>query len=170
MEHRTLLLSPWYFPLKVIPWEAAVKMKYEGTVDVVVEYGEEVRSPSVTWLVPAVVRLRKLERKVVRGVKYSRVAVYQRDGFRCQYCGGRFPFRELTRDHVVPRAHGGRTTWENTVAACLPCNQQKADRTCDDAGMWPLTRPRRPAVTHALTPPALERDIPPEWQGFTAGL
>jgi 5-methylcytosine-specific restriction endonuclease McrA len=169
MKHRTLLLSPWYMPMKVIPWEAAVKMKYEATVDVVVEYQAEVRSPSVTWQVPAVVRLRKLERQLARGVKYSRLAVYQRDGFRCQYCGDRFGFRALTRDHVVPRAHGGRTTWTNTVAACRECNQRKGDFTCDEAGMWPLTPPRRPASL-GYTPPELGRDVPPEWEGFAAGL
>lgn len=167
--NRSLLLTPWYFPLKVIPWEAAVKMNYEGTVDVVVEYGEQVSSPSVTWNVPAVVRLRKLERNVSRGVKYSRMAVYQRDRFCCQYCGGKFASRELTRDHVVPRAHGGRTTWENTVTACRECNQLKADRSCDEVGMWPRNRPRRPASL-GFTPPVLGVDIPPEWEGFTAGF
>lgn len=169
MKHRTLLLSPWYMPMQVIPWEAAIKMRYEVTVDVVVEYAAEVRSPSVTWNVPAVVRLRKLERNVSRGVKYSRTAVYQRDGFSCQYCGGRFAFRELTRDHVVPRAHGGRTTWENTVAACKECNQLKADRTCDEAGMWPKHAPKRPAFL-GYSPPVLGSDIPPEWEGFTTGF
>lgn len=166
---RTLLLTPWFFPIRVIPWEAAVKMKYEGTVDVVVEYSEEVSSPSITWKVPAVVRLRKLERNVSRGVKYSRLAVYQRDGFCCQYCGGKFAFRELTRDHVVPRAHGGRTTWENTTTSCGKCNVRKGSMTCDEAGMWPRNRPRRPASL-GFTPPVLGAEIPPEWEGFTAGF
>src|SRR5690606_31099796 len=117
---RVLLLTPWYFPIRVLRWQDAVKMKYEGTVDVVAEYAEEVRSPSVTWKLPAVVRLRRMAPSNKRGVKFSRVNVYQRDGYRCQYCGKKFPARELSYDHVVPRAAGGRTVWENIVTACKP--------------------------------------------------
>lgn len=169
MHTRTLLLTPWYFPIKVLRWQDAVKMKYEGTVDVVVEYDDEIRSPSVTWRVPAVVRLRKMAKTDSRGVKFSRRNVYQRDGYRCQYCGEKKPARELSYDHVVPRAAGGRTTWDNIVSACRACNARKDDQTCDEAGMWPRRAPRRPA-TMPLAPPLFDRDVPREWQGFTAGF
>lgn len=169
MHTRTLLLTPWYFPIKVLRWQDAVKMKYERTVDVVVEYDDEIRSPSVTWRVPAVVRLRKMAKTDTRGVKFSRRNVYQRDGYRCQYCGVKKPARELSYDHVVPRSAGGRTGWDNVVSACKPCNSRKDDQTCDEAGMWPLMRPRRPA-TMPLAPPLFDRDVPREWQGFTAGF
>jgi RNA polymerase sigma-54 factor len=59
MSTRTLLLTAWYFPMRVLSWQDAVKMIYEGTVDVLAEYDEEIRSPSVTWKSPAVVRLRR---------------------------------------------------------------------------------------------------------------
>ena len=59
MSTRTLLLTAWYFPLRVLRWQDAVKMVYEGTVDGLAEYDEELRSPSVTWNMPAVVRLRR---------------------------------------------------------------------------------------------------------------
>jgi 5-methylcytosine-specific restriction endonuclease McrA len=91
MTTRTLLLTPWYIPIQVPHWQDAIKMVYEETVDVVVEYDEDVRSPSVTWKMPAVVRLRKLKRdRTQTSVKFSRVNVYARDGYRCQYCGERF--------------------------------------------------------------------------------
>ena len=101
MTTRTLLLTPWYIPIQVLHWQDAIKMVYEKTVDVVVEYDEDVRSPSVTWKMPAVVRLRKLKRDRTQGsVKFSRVNVYARDGYRCQYCGERFHETELSYDHV----------------------------------------------------------------------
>lgn len=124
MEYKTLLLTPYYFPIKVLRWEDAVKMRYEGTADVVAEYEDEVRSPSVTWKIPAVIRLRRMPRGRSRGVKFSRVNVYQRDGYRCQYCPpqvGRRPASELTFDHVVLRSAGGRTCWENITTACRAC-------------------------------------------------
>ena len=71
-----------------------------------------------------------------RGIRFSRANVYQRDGYRCQYCRQKFSARELSYDHVVPRAAGGRTCWENIVTACRPCNTRKGSRGCDESGMW----------------------------------
>lgn len=166
MSQRTLLLSPWYFPLKILRWEDAIKMRYEGTVDVVAEYDEVIRSPSVTWRVPAVVRLRRMPRSSKRAVKFSRANVYQRDGYRCQYCGERFRANELSYDHVVPRKAGGRTCWENIVTACRPCNAKKDSMGCDEAGMWPRVAPYRP-TSLPLTSPIIDRDTAPEeWRAF----
>jgi 5-methylcytosine-specific restriction endonuclease McrA len=168
MHTRTLLLTPWYFPIQILRWQDAVKMKYEQTVDVIVEYEDEIRSPSVTWRVPAVVRLRRMAKVRGGGVRFCRRNVYQRDDYTCQYCGQKKSARELSYDHVVPRCAGGRTTWENIVAACHACNAKKDDQTCDEAGMWPRRQPRRPASL-PLAPPLFDRDVPAEWQGFTAG-
>ncbi len=43
----------------------------------------------------------------------------------CHYCGKSVPPKELTLDHVVPIARGGRTTKGNCVPACKDCNNQK---------------------------------------------
>ncbi|RZU52409.1 5-methylcytosine-specific restriction endonuclease McrA [Krasilnikovia cinnamomea] len=66
-----------------------------------------------------------------RGPGWSRPGVLARDKRRCGYCGG----AASTIDHVLPRSRGGANTWQNTVAACGPCNQRKGDRTPAEAGM-----------------------------------
>ena len=43
----------------------------------------------------------------------------------CAYCGEKFPARELTMDHVVPVARGGRSNKGNVVASCKACNTSK---------------------------------------------
>src|SRR5256886_17649251 len=60
------------------------------------------------------------------------------------YCGRRLPRSDLNLDHVIPRAMGGKTTWENVVCSCIPCNLRKGGRTPDSAGMDLLRRPLRP--------------------------
>jgi len=170
MHTRTLLLSPWYVPVKVLRWQDAVKMRYEGTIDVLVEYDDEIASPSVTWKMPAVIRLRRMPRAQQRGLRFSRANVYQRDGYRCQYCGHKFPLNALSYDHVVPRAAGGTTSWTNIVTACKACNSRKANHSCDDAGMWPLTTPRVPRSLPMQTPVIDPRTAPEEWLGFVRDL
>lgn len=70
--------------------------------------------------------------------------LFARDRYLCMYCGLRFAARELTRDHVIPASRGGPDTWENCVTACRRCNQRKADRTPEEAGMRLLAVPHRP--------------------------
>lgn len=166
MSTRTLLLTPWYFPIKVLRWEDAIKMLYENTVDVVAEYDETVSSPSVTIHVPAVLRLRKLAHTQRRAVRFSRSNVYLRDGYCCQYCGKKKPARELSYDHVVPRSAGGRTIWTNIVTACRTCNSRKDSKTCDEAGMWPRNAPQQPKWLPLSAPRIDPKEAPEEWMVF----
>ncbi|MGC4089063.1 MAG: HNH endonuclease [Polyangiaceae bacterium] len=166
MEKKTLLLTPYYFPIQVLCWQDAIKMRYEGTVDVVAEYGDIVSSPSVHWQMPAVIRLRRMPRSNRRAVKFSRVNVYQRDGWTCQYCGAKKADKELSFDHVLPRASGGRTVWENIVTACKPCNTRKAHKSCDESGMWPLRPARRPISLPLVGPRIDPLTAPQEWHAF----
>lgn len=167
---RTLLLSPWFVPIRVLRWQDAVKMRYEQTADVVAEYSEEIRSPSVVWKVPAVMRLRRMGKQNKRGIRFSRTNVYLRDRYSCQYCGGKFEPRDLSYDHVVPRSAGGRTDWENIVTACRTCNVRKGSKTCDEAGMFPLNRPVKPKVLPVSGPRIARESVPEEWLPYVVDV
>jgi len=43
----------------------------------------------------------------------------------CHYCGKKFPREELTMDHIVPVARGGKSNKGNIVASCKQCNSEK---------------------------------------------
>ncbi|GAC1687385.1 MAG: hypothetical protein NVS9B3_05930 [Gemmatimonadaceae bacterium] len=61
-----------------------------------------------------------------------REAVFERDGYRCVYCGTVFPAEELTVDHVQPRLRGGDNSAGNLVTACGGCNVTKGHRRVAD--------------------------------------
>src|SRR5689334_24201093 len=95
--------------------------------------------------VPLVVRLvRYVAIPRYRQLPCSRRGVLARDRETCQYCGAKPGRAHLTIDHVLPRAQGGMTTWENVVAACAACNHRKANRTPQQAGLALIGPPRRP--------------------------
>ena len=75
---------------------------------------------------------------------FSRRNIFKRDRFTCQYCGVQPGSEELTLDHVIPRAQGGESRWENCVLACLTCNKRKADRTPQQAGIRLKHEPVKP--------------------------
>lgn len=141
---RTLVLDVGYQPHRIVDWQRAITMIFDGKAEVVEEYDEDVyKSATLVIKMPAVVRLlNALRRK--KGVKFSRINVASRDKFTCQYCGKRRALKNLTYDHVIPRSHGGKTNWENIVMACRPCNFSKANRTPEQAGMRLLREPVKP--------------------------
>jgi len=93
---------------------------------------------------PEVIVLSKFAGYPNKGVPYSRRGVYERDSYRCQYCGI-FPRKKnMTLDHVHPVSRGGHSTWDNTVLSCLKCNHAKADRTPHEAEMPLMAKPFQP--------------------------
>ncbi len=144
-QHPALVLNAdyrplSYYPLSLWPWQDAIKAVYLDRVDIVAEYQAVVRSPSIEIKIPSVVVL-KAYVKPQKRVAFTRFNLFLRDQFCCQYCGAK---GELTFDHIVPRARGGLTSWENVVAACARCNLQKGSRSLRRARMSLRRIPRRP--------------------------
>jgi len=143
-----------YYPLSLWPWQEAVKAAWLDRVDIVAEYNEVVRSPSTVIRIPSVVVLKDYVKPQKR-VAFTRFNLFLRDNFCCQYCGAK---GDLTFDHVVPRAAGGVTSWENVVAACSPCNLRKGAKSLRQAGLKLQTVPQAPDVA---TLHNLGRKFPP---------
>ena len=77
----------------------------------------------------------------------SNKTLFSRDGYVCMYCGNRFQRSDLSRDHVTPISQQGDDVWTNVVTSCKRCNNFKAGRTPEQAGMELLAVPFSP--THA---------------------
>lgn len=43
----------------------------------------------------------------------------------CYHCGGKFPPKELTMDHLIPVVRGGKSTKGNLVPSCKKCNSER---------------------------------------------
>lgn len=144
-DHPALVLNAdyrplSYYPLSLWPWQEAVKAAWLDRVDIVAEYDEYVSSPSTRIKIPSVVVLKDFVKPQKR-VAFTRFNLFLRDGFQCQYCGAR---GDLTFDHVIPRARGGITSWENVVAACSRCNLRKGSKSLRQSGMNLLKAPCQP--------------------------
>ncbi|NVO22965.1 HNH endonuclease [Donghicola sp. C2-DW-16] len=131
-----------YYPLSLWPWQEAIKAVWLDRVDIVAEYDTTVRSQRMEVRIPSVVVLKDFVKPQKR-VAFTRFNLFLRDEFCCQYCGGR---GDLTFDHVVPRARGGITSWENVVAACSRCNLRKGSKSLRQANMHLQKPPKQPSA------------------------
>ena len=165
---QTLLLNATYEPLKVVDWRKAITLWCQGKVEVISVYDREIRSVSLSFKLPSVIRLLRYItiRPRFNYIPFSRVNIYARDNHRCQYCGESFPVSELTFDHVVPVSQGGRKDWENIVTSCIRCNRRKGGRTPSEAGMRVIRSPHRPTRPPIVRLTLGLRDTPESWRDY----
>jgi len=139
-----LVLNQSYEPLNICRVRRAVVLVYRGKAEMLENGTGFIHSTDSTFPVPSVIRLDFLvKRPRLNRRKLTRVEVFNRDHYTCQYCGK--VTRQLTLDHVVPRYQGGQHTWENVVSACVSCNRRKAGRTPEQARMKLMCSPSTPS-------------------------
>lgn len=145
-----LLLNSDYNPISILPlsvisWQHAVKLHFLGRVSILEEYEDWIiHSEKFEMKVPSVC-VTKDYFSFKKSAKFSRSNMYLRDMYQCQYCLEVFEHKELTLDHVIPRAEGGKTTWENSVTACKSCNHRKGTK------LWnPARAPFKPDHFHLI--------------------
>jgi 5-methylcytosine-specific restriction endonuclease McrA len=169
-DSAVLVLNRSFQPIHVTSARRAFTMMYLGIARAVdrrhevfdfdswsvlsTEMGDDViHTARRTIRVPRVIILQMYDRLPQVKVRLSRLNIYARDRSTCQYCGRTLPRTDLNLDHVVPRAAGGRTTWENVVCCCVTCNLRKGARTPTEAGMRLLAIPKRPAFSPVFRNP-----------------
>ena len=163
---QVLLLNITYEPLRIINWKKAIIMLTLGKVEVLEQYNRDVRSVSFSIKLPSVVRLLRLVKKPKTPVKFSRQNIYIRDNYRCQYCGMELPPDKLTWDHVIPRARGGKTEWENIVTCCMECNRRKGGKIPSETSMKLIRKARKPEWLPALKITLGLKVMPQSWRDY----
>jgi 5-methylcytosine-specific restriction endonuclease McrA len=106
--------------------------------------GEVIKTVRIALQIPKIIVLGIYDRLPRKEVKFTRQNVFLRDKHTCQYCCEIFPEHKLNLDHVTPRDLGGRTSWDNIVTSCVPCNTRKANRTLAQANLRLLSEPKAP--------------------------
>lgn len=102
-----------------------------------------------------------------RAAALDNEVLFRRDNYTCAYCQKLFTFKELSRDHIIPRHQKGRDIWTNVVTACKPCNSKKANKTPEEAGMVMHAKPYAPTRIDIFL---LKSNLLPEQKEFLANM
>ena len=144
LNRRVLVLNQSYEPLMVIGAKRAVILLLNEKVDSLENYREKIHSAYISLPLPSVIKLKHYARIRRKEIVLSRKNILKRDNHTCQYCGVRSV--PMTIDHVISRKKGGEDTWENLVAACVPCNTRKGNHSHREAQMELVKKPRKPTM------------------------
>lgn len=159
---RTLVLDSTYFPVRIVSWQKAMILLFTGRAEIVTVYDDRrIRGVTNSFTLPKILRLYS-RHKSDKKVRFSRHNVFWRDNFLCQYCETKHAASSLTIDHVLPQSRGGKTTWDNVVSSCSPCNTKKGNKLPHEANMKLLKKPVQPGWSPQICL-RLKKDDPEEW-------
>ena len=144
LNRRVLVLNQSYEPLMVIGAKRAVILLLNEKVDSLENYREKIHSAYISLPLPSVIKLKYYARIRRKEIVLSRKNILKRDNHTCQYCGVRSV--PMTIDHVISRKKGGEDTWDNLVAACVPCNTRKGNHSPREVQMALVKTPRKPTM------------------------
>lgn len=142
MSKKVLLLSSSYEPMAFCDMKKAITLIFLEKAEAVETRNDGwIRASSGMYVCPSIIRLKSKHRYGATKIQLNRKNVMKRDNYRCVYCGST---SNLTIDHVVPKSKGGKTSWENLVTACNPCNNKKDNKFLNEVGFRLGTIPKAP--------------------------
>lgn len=144
---RTIILNGDYSYLNSVSWQKAIRLLVKGKASVIKYTEISIRTAeNAVMKIPAVMKLMKIIRTIYRTrVPFSKKNIMIRDSFTCQYCN---TIKEkLTIDHIIPVSKGGKSSFENCVAACKNCNSKKGSKLPSEARMYLKKKPTSPTIS-----------------------
>jgi len=169
-----LALNVAGIPMDIISWKRAVTLWALGRAEILATYEDRfIHSPRLSLAAPSIVQCldaRSMPRNFTHILPFTRRNLHARDGGMCVYCGQKVSLSNFTIDHVIPRSQGGKTSWENVVAACMGCNNRKGNRRPRPGEIDLLHEPFIPRLTRAAPRNLVEKlsfRVPPmAWSSY----
>lgn len=141
-SNNAVILNANFEVNNISHWHRAIELTLSDSAQIIVgnTKGQLVRSQHLTFPQPLIVALNRyveVEKKVSSSpisedCVVPKGTIFARDNYTCVYCGA--TNTRLNIDHIIPRSKGGKNTWSNMVASCLPCNSRKADKSIEEMG------------------------------------
>ncbi|MFH1710103.1 MAG: HNH endonuclease [bacterium] len=159
-ESKVLVLNATFLPINICSWKRAIVLVFKGKAESVENSKKHVNRGKYT--LPLVIKLRDYAPVPYNGVVFTRKNVFLRDNYTCQYCK---KSSSLTIDHIIPTSRGGEDAWENVVACCVRCNNNKGDKLLDEANMKLASIPYKPPSSLYLQV-TRQSSVPTSWFSY----
>lgn len=119
-------------------WDDWAKLKIRS-------FDDYLHTPSQRIRIPSVVVCADYDKITIkRAVFPTKENIWRRDKYTCCYTGKKLSKKELTVDHVLPKALGGSDTWLNQVTCHKDVNHRKGHKTLEEAKLKLKIKPFKP--------------------------
>jgi len=145
---KTLLLNSSYEALSFISEIKVLKFILKEKVDIIANWNDYIIWGNGKIQHPSILKLKMHVNIAAFKAQFSRGSLVKRDRGTCQYCYKKLKHSEITIDHVIPRAQGGKTSFLNCVISCNSCNNKKANKTPEEAKMPLIKKPIHPSFSN----------------------
>jgi 5-methylcytosine-specific restriction endonuclease McrA len=108
------------------------------------EYDLSIHTCNMTIRVPRVIIQPNYAKMPMVQPRPTKESIRKRDSGVCQYSGKPISWKEGNIDHIIPRARGGKNTFDNMVWCHKDINSLKADKTPQEAGLRLIRKPLSP--------------------------
>jgi 5-methylcytosine-specific restriction endonuclease McrA len=192
VRYTCLVLNRLWIPVHQVFWHKAINLllndhAHSLDVDFVqhdwnqwLEYSNSARSlagdydfvHSVkhTIAVPEILTLCHYDKLPNKDVHLTRQNIFSLYNNHCAYCNKKFRYDLLSVDHIIPKSVGGKTTWQNCLPACKPCNGKKANRTPVQAKMPLHFQPKEPQWHGSFHKLISTQNRRPNWDKFLEAI
>lgn len=182
LKRPVLVLNKVWIPIRVITVKRALKLLFADRASTILADDYSVYNwaawaakdakddePGIQTAyrrirVPEVIVLLRYDKVHRKNIRLTKKNIYIRDRYKCQYTGKQMSHKDADIDHVVPRSHGGKNSWDNLVVCSRAINREKGDRTPEEAGLKLIKKPTKPNSDQILIDPKM--DIPSSWEKF----
>ena len=172
-NHRCLLLSSNYEPMRVVSAERAIILEMNGKVDIVERSDKFYRSPSIQYQLPSIIRYKTYTKRQHRvKLRLSKRAIALRDMPKgCAYCTRFSPdgfksIKDFSVDHVISKFSGGKNSWTNLIGCCKRCNEKKGSKSLEEAGMFLRYQPHEPTPLMTILRRNDLNGVPESWKMY----
>ena len=166
IKHSVLILNKYWIPINTTtPKHSFALMFSDNAKAILIEEDKVVPLDWNDWVnvnpsekdrkiktvrgyikIPSIIVLNYYDKIPRQTIKFTQKSLWERDNFTCQYTGKKVNKTNGNIDHIIPKAQGGKTSWENCVIAHKEINAIKADRTPEQAGLKLLKKPSTPKL------------------------
>jgi len=143
-RRKVLVLNSDYTPFSVTTSRRGLKLVMMERAELLkLDQNIFIRTVTKKFNIPGIIRLKRYIPFHFKTTKLSRKNIFRRDGFKCAYCGSK---KQLSLDHIKPKAKGGQDTWTNLVTCCFVCNNKKGSKSLEESDLILNIKPKKPNI------------------------
>jgi 5-methylcytosine-specific restriction endonuclease McrA len=103
-----------------------------------------IHTSKYSYRIPTILIAHNFSKTIMRNIKPTKKAIFERDNYTCQYTGIKLNPSKLNIDHIRAVSKNGDNDWTNLVTCSKEINSKKGAKSIEEAGLKLIRKPKKP--------------------------